>query len=117
MRVDSTASSSILVNWCGSSIDDTNLCLTLYSLSDNSEVSMRKQDPIKKLIKTYDYYDNYHDTIADENLPSCPENIESGSCWTNGVDAKCEGVVNGCENEQISCGLKFDPKIATAAGE
>jgi len=107
VRVNSKNSSTIMLNWCGSSTVNTNLCLSLYSNSDYPEVSLRKQASVKKMIKTFEYgdYGNYPDNIDDENLQSCPrrEDIESGSCRIDGTDANCKGEVNGCEFKQVTC--------------
>jgi len=116
VRVNSNDSSTIMLNWCGSSIEDTNLCLSLYSNSDYPKISLRKQASIKKTMKTSEYGD-YKDFIDDENLQSCPgpEDIESGSCWISETGADCKGKVDGCKYEQVKCGITPNPPIVAGA--
>jgi len=118
MLVNSSHSSTIQLNWCGSSIEDTNLCLTLHSISDKSEISL--QSPIKKNIRTSDYdsfsnYGNYDDNIAEKDLPSCrdSEDIDSGNCWINGTQGTCKGSVDGCD--YVSCGRTLNGPVTIGA--
>ncbi|CAG5113580.1 Oidioi.mRNA.OKI2018_I69.chr2.g7670.t1.cds [Oikopleura dioica] len=122
VAVNSTSNVPLTLNWCGESIESTNLCITVFSTSENSPILKWREPVLKKKtqvntnlndLKSVDYYD---DDINDINPVACPEVVKPGSCVINGSKATCKGAINGCEEEGVNCPRpKVDPKIAGSA--
>jgi len=107
VAVNSTSSSpQFRLNWCGSVIEDSNLCLTFYSTSEYLYPTVSFNQPTKtpKILKTLEEYtdDDYTDDTLIENIP-CSKDIQPGNCWIKGTEANCKGIVDGCQYEQVNC--------------